>query len=94
MKIYYLPFLIVFFIMIGCSGNDNDGVPQNCASEISTLRLDRGSPDEIERYEQDGYHRYTYWYYAQGYSMTLEWGKNVDGCQSNSYTFQPISVFK
>lgn len=88
MKIYYLPFLIVFFIMIGCSGNDSS--PDNCQSEIIALMEERGPAEKIERYDEEDYHRRTYWYWRDGYSKTFEWGKNVDGCVSNSSTFPPM----
>lgn len=61
----------------------------NCDSEMDNKRDKYGSPEEISKYESEGYHSVDWWYWSKGIEFTFKWGTNVDGCEVSKYTFEP-----
>jgi len=62
----------------------------DCASEMENVENSRGAPEEINRYDTEGYHSVDWWYWIQGICYTFTWGSVVGGCEVSTYTFEPI----
>lgn len=79
--------MFCFAVFFGCTD-------QNCDSKMKEYRNDWGTPEEINKYDSDGYHNWDYWYWSQGRQVSFTWGTDVDGCDVSTYTFSPIGLLK
>jgi hypothetical protein len=75
-------------ILTACGGGGSD----NCDDAIEDTIKDVGvQPEEVTRYDADGYHSHSYWWWARGFERTFTWGSNVEGgCETSDYHFSPI----
>ena len=82
----------LFFSIIILCGCDNGSIfiVYDCAGEIEELKLKRGDPEEIEKYDLENYHAWTFWYWSEGFAMTFTWGTSVAGCTTSQNVFSPI----
>ena len=62
----------------------------NCQEEMDACIEAYGNPEEINKYDSEDYHSWTFWYWCQGFSRTFTWGINVWNCETSTYTFSPI----
>ena len=63
----------------------------NCDDEMEEVIADHGDPEEINKYDSEDYHSWTFWYWCKGFSVTFTWGTYVDECcEVSTYTFSPI----
>ena len=77
------------------SNTDTTPVEKNCDNEMAALKLQKGEPDDIDKYDtSSGYHSYTYWYWCEGFSRDFTWGGPVTGCETSDYTTTPLSSCK
>ena len=61
-----------------------------CSSAIDSLIVERGQPEELNKYDSGNYHSHSYWYWTKGYQKEFTWGGYVNGCEVSTYTFDPI----
>ena len=81
MKMRFLWLLPVAIILNGCF---------DCEGKMDDTREKWGLPTEIQRYDSEGYHSETWWYWSRGQSFTFTWGSDVGTCDVSTYTFTPI----
>ena len=83
--------LLLFYLMIlgGCDGSSMF-IMYGCTGEIEELKSNRGDPEEIEKYDLENYHAWTFWYWSEGFAMTFTWGTGVVGCTTSQNIFFPI----
>jgi len=62
--------------------------------EMDSCIESHGNPEDINKYDSEGYHSWTFWYWCQGFSRTFTLGKNVYGCETSTYTFSPICALQ
>jgi outer membrane biogenesis lipoprotein LolB len=75
-------------LLAACGGGGSDS---NCNDQINDTLKDTGAnPEEITKYDSDGYHSHQYWWWNRGFERTFTWGDNIDGCQTSDYRFAPI----
>ena len=75
-------------LLSACGGGGGDS---NCNDAINDTLKDTGAnPEEITKYDSDGYHSHQYWWWNRGFERTFTWGDNIDGCQTSDYRFPPI----
>ena len=80
----------VAFALSACGGGG--GLADNCDDKMDDTIKDAGrNPEEIDKFDSDDYHNWTFWYWKNGFSRSFEWGKNVDGCKTSDYRFAPIN---
>jgi len=75
--------VLSFGFLLGCSDS-------NCDSKMEEYRNDWGTPEEINKYDSDGYHSWDYWYWSDGRQVSFTWGTDMEGCDVSTYTFSPI----
>ena len=73
---------LLCLVFVSCSSN--------CDDKMSETRSRYGSPEEVNSYSSGGYNSVDWWYWSKGIEFGFTWGKNVDGCQVSTYTFNPI----
>lgn len=87
MKKFVLVLLLLFILFISCGLS-------NCNDEMADVRAKMGAPEEIDRYDSEGYHSVDWWYWSKGICYGFIWGTNVDGCETSTYQFDPIKKFR
>ena len=86
MKYIIFAFIVAVLILLGqCTILQPD-----CAAEMENVENSRGAPEEINRYDTEGYHSVDWWYWMQGICYTFIWGSVVGGCEVSTYTFEPM----
>ena len=83
--------VLSFGLLLGCSDSGGDA---NCDSQMKKYRNDWGTPEEVNKYDSDGYHNWDYWYWSDGRQVSFTWGTDVQGCEVSTYTFSPIGLLK
>jgi hypothetical protein len=78
--------LLTALMLAGCG---SDRVAVDCGREIEDLEDELGRPDEIETFESGRYHRYTWWYYQQGFARTFTWDGSYGSCETTDQNFPP-----
>ncbi len=67
----------------------------DCESDMEEIRDLWGSPTEVNRYDSEGYHSETWWYWSRGKSFTFTWGSDVSkACDMSTFTFTPIGFLR
>jgi len=85
MRILILITILLF--ITGCEESSSS----NCNKQIKSLTDQRGSPEEVQKYDSGDYHSHSYWYWSKGFSRTFTWGDVVEGCEISDYSFTPIN---
>ena len=86
MKYIIFAFIVAVLILLGqCTILQPD-----CAVEMGNIENSRGAPEDVNRYDTEGYHSVDWWYWMQGICYTFTWGSVVGGCEVSTYTFVPI----
>jgi hypothetical protein len=87
LKIGVLLLCIFLLISTNC-----DWFECNCDDEMEDIRSDLGEPEEKARYDSQGYHTETWWYWTKGISYTFTWGNDIrDCCEVSTFQFEPVT---
>ena len=91
-KLLVIVIILTLTSFSGCGGNDGGIFGDcNCDAEMDNWVENHGNAEEINKYDSEDYHSWTFWYWCEGFSITFTWGKYVDGCcEISTYTFSPI----
>ena len=83
--------LLALIFVFSCTIQDiYNNLQPDCTAEMENVENSRGAPEDVNRYDTEGYHSVDWWYWIQGICYTFTWGSVVGGCEVSTYTFEPI----
>ena len=78
--------LLLAATLAGCG---SEQLSVDCSNQMEDLRDERGPPQDIQGLDAGPYHRYTYWYWRQGFARTFTWDGSYGSCETVDENFPP-----